>query len=344
MELDDLDVAVEDIAEGLGFSSLDDNDKQLDIEVGKQDEGTETPPTDEGEKELEVGKEEEKEKELEKQPVEDSAKTEPEVEPGPAPPKTWRPEATKDWDKLPAGVKAEVLKREEDMFKGIEAYKFDAGIGKAIKNIVAPHEEAIRKEGVEPLYLIKNLLNAHVVLSTKADQAQKQAVFQKLAQEYGVELDPARQVYQDPEVLSLKKTIAELNSRISTTENRTAEQIRASLKQEIDQFAADPKNIHFDAVSDDIAQLLKSGAAKDLQEAYDKAIYYNPTTRALEVQRLAAIEAEKAKKEAAEKVKAAREATAANVKATPKVGSGTAPVGSMEDTMKETLAKIKSRA
>ena len=44
-------------------------------------------------------------------------------------PKTWRPEAAAKFATLPPEVQQEVLKREEDIFKGLEGYKADASIG-----------------------------------------------------------------------------------------------------------------------------------------------------------------------------------------------------------------------
>jgi hypothetical protein len=54
-------------------------------------------------------------------------------------PKTWRPEAAAKFSALPPEVQQEVLKREEDIFKGLEAYKADAGIGKAVKSVLQPY-------------------------------------------------------------------------------------------------------------------------------------------------------------------------------------------------------------
>ena len=58
----------------------------------------------------------------EEQPTEPEVKSEAAL----APPKTWRAEALAKWETLPAEVQREVLKREEDIFKGLESYKADA--------------------------------------------------------------------------------------------------------------------------------------------------------------------------------------------------------------------------
>ena len=54
--------------------------------------------------------------------------------------------------------------------------------------------------------------------------------------------------------------------------------------------------------------------------------------------------AAKAKAEAAERAKQTRKATGANVKSSAKAASGTAPLGSIDDTLNAALVAIKSRA
>lgn len=142
----------------------------------------------------------------------------------------------------------------------------------------------------------------------------------------------------------MQKQLADLQSRLNGREQQEAEQVRSKLQAEIDAFASDPAHQYFDEVANDIAGLLRSGAAKDLKDAYDKAIWANPITRAKEQARLTAEAEAKAKAEAAERAKQARKATGANVKSSAKAASGTAPLGSIDDTLNAALATIKSRA
>ena len=257
-------------------------------------------------------------------------------------PKTWRPEAAAKFASLPPEVQQEILKREEDIFRGLEAYKADASIGKALKDIVQPYMQLFQAQGIDPLQQVAGLMRAHVALSTGTPE-QKQQFFQYLAKEYGVELG-MEAPYIDPQVASLQKQLAELQSRLNSREQREIAEARSKLQAEIDAFASDPAHQYFDEVANDIAGLLRSGVAKSLQEAYEKAVWANPVTRAKEQARLAAEAEAKAKAEAAEKAKQARKAIGANVKSSAKVASGTAPLGSIDDTLNEALAAIKSRA
>lgn len=258
------------------------------------------------------------------------------------PPKTWRPEAAAKFATLPPEVQQEVLKREEDIFKGLESYKADASIGKALKGVVQPYLQMFQSQGIDPMQQVSGLMRAHVALATGTPE-QKQQFFQHLAKEYGVDLG-TEAPYVDPQVAGLQKQLSDLQSRLNGREQHEANEARSKLQAEIDSFASDPAHQYFDEVANDIAGLLRSGAAKDLKDAYDKAIWANPITRAKEQARLTAEAETKAKAEAAERAKQARKATGANVKSSAKAASGTAPLGSIDDTLNAALAAIKSRA
>ena len=258
------------------------------------------------------------------------------------PPKTWRPEAAAKFATLPPEVQQEVLKREEDIFKGLESYKADASIGKALKGVVQPYLQMFQSQGIDPMQQVSGLMRAHVALATGTPE-QKQQFFQHLAKEYGVDLG-TEAPYVDPQVAGLQKQLTDLQSRLNGREQQEANDARSKLQAEIDTFASDPAHQYFDEVANDIAGLLRSGAAKDLKDAYDKAIWANPITRAKEQARLTADAEAKAKAEAAERAKQARKATGANVKSSAKAASGTAPLGSIDDTLNAALANIKSRA
>ena len=257
-------------------------------------------------------------------------------------PKTWRPEAAAHFATLPSEVQKEILKREEDIFRGLEGYKADASIGKALKSVVQPYTELFQSQGIDPMQQVSGLMRAHIALATGTPE-QKQQFFQHLASEYGVELS-GEMPYVDPQVADLQKQLASLQSRLNGREQQEATQARAKLQAEIEAFASDPAHTYFDEVANDIAGLLKSGAAKDLSDAYEKAIWANPITRAKEQARLTVAAEAKAKTEAAEKVKQARRATSVNVRSSAKAASGTAPTGSIDDTLNEALSAIRSRA
>lgn len=261
------------------------------------------------------------------------------------PPKTWRKEALEQWNALPEVVKAEVLKREEDIFRGLETYRADATFGKSLKSVLDPYLPILQQYNIDPAAQVANLMQAHHTLALGAPE-QKVAFMRQLAQEYGIdlgELSGAGAPFVDPAVDALQKELQAVKSTLSARERAEAQQRMQSIQTEIEQFASDPANEHFDTVANDIAALLKAGTAKDLKDAYEKAVWANPVTRAKLVAKQQADAAAQAKAEAAKRAAAAKSASSVVVRAKPSSASGTAPIGSMDDTMQETLAAIQAR-
>jgi hypothetical protein len=324
----DMSGALDSISEGLGFGGEADPDLEVDPEV-KPD--PEAKPAD-----TQV-----------KEPAAATPPADPAAKPLEAP-KTWRPEAAAEFAKLPVTVQQEVLKREEDIFKGLEAYKADATVGKSFSTVLQPFQPLLQQHNVDPVRLTANLMQAHATLSLGTPE-QKQQLFAKLAADYGVTLPQAASgeeaPYTDPAVQALQAEIKALQSQLSGTQQQQrqfAEQqqaeVRSKLTAEIDAFAADPAHPHFDEVSSDMVAFIKQGMS--LKDAYDKAVWANPVTRAKEIERTTAESKVKAEAEAKAKAEAARKATAVNVKAKPKQAGAATPLGSLDDTLNAAYAKL----
>ena len=342
----DMDAAADSIGADLFPAEDRDNDNELDFDPEYTGKPT-TPPK----QELTDKEAEEYGGEV-KPPAEGDPAADPAAPAKPVAPTTWRPEAAAEWDKLPPTVQAEIAKREEDMFRGLEAYKGDAAVGKTFNTVVAPFSNMLQQQQWEPAQLTHQLMSAHAMLSMGTPD-QKLAQVLAIADQYGIQLqptDPADAPYEDPAVTALRKELNAVNSKLSQTEQYQHEQrtrqeteIRNQLNAEIVAFSSDPKNTHFETVANDIAVLLQSGVAKDLKDAYEQAVYRNPVTRAAEIERVATEKAKAAQVAAAAKAETARRATSSNVRTSAKPASGTAGLGSIDDTLAETLANIQSR-
>lgn len=265
-------------------------------------------------------------------------------------PKTWRKEASATWAALPSEAKAEILKREADIFAGIESYKVDATFGKSVKQVVAPFEGILKQNNMDPVQTINGLLNSHYTLAT-GTREQKENLFRLLAKDYQIDiasLIPSGQQageppYIDPAVADLRQKLAGVESELTQARQARLNESKANISKQVASFAEDPKNIYFNELSEDMASLVQRGIAGTLQEAYEKAIWLNPVTRAKEASRIATEQATAAQAAAKAKVATAKAATAANVKTSAKSGSATAPLGTLDDTLASALAEIKSR-
>jgi hypothetical protein len=273
--------------------------------------------------------------------------------PTPAPveaPRTWRPDAQAKWTALPPEVQQEVLKREEDMFKGLNVYKEDAQRGKAFNSVFEPHMPLLQQTGLDPVGLTKELFNAHILLATGTPQA-KADFMQHLMKSYGVELaqtDPSLAPYVDPTVSALQKQLEAVQSKLADRDRQELSVKQQQLQKEADTFkgelkafSEDPKNEFFFEVATDIAAFVGQGVP--LKDAYQKACWQNEAVRQKLVDRETAKKLEETRKSEAEAAAKAKKAAAVNVNVrTKQTSGGTTGLGSIDDTMKETLAALRA--
>ncbi len=259
-------------------------------------------------------------------------------------PRTWRTEAAAQFATLPPVVQAEIAKREEDMFKGIESYKGMATIGKTYSDAVKPYEQVMRQVGADPVETVKGLMQSHYTLAFGTAH-EKATLMHKIAADYGIDLGAVQEQvqYQDPQVQSLREELNQLRSshqQLATAENTRSQQ---QLNGMIREFASDAKNVHFKEVISDMVTLLQAGAEPDLASAYQTAVWRNPVTRAKEIERTNAANAAEAAAKAKAEVEKAKKTMAGNVKPGARSGSAATPSGSIEDTMRETLARMREQ-
>ena len=260
-----------------------------------------------------------------------------EAEPVEAPPVSLSGAIKEKWKDLPADVRAEWKKREDDMHRTMTAHDGELRVGRAIKEIAAPYEAVIRSEGGTVEGAFKDLLNTAYVLRTGSPQ-QKANLILQTAQQFGVDLVPYLQGQQgNNPIVALQEQIHALKQQADPEKIRTQLQEdfeRDRIKTEIEAFAANPQNVHFQTVRTAMGSLMSTGRAKNLQEAYEMAIWADPSIRTDLLKAQQAQEAEKKKAEMAAKKKAAGSVTGSPGLASP---STKAPNKSLEDEIRDNL-------
>lgn len=241
--------------------------------------------------------------------VAEPQQTEPEqerVEPALSPPNGWSAEAKAKWHELPPEIMAAVQKREQDITKFTSTRDEHASFGKEMYQAVQPYLALIKAEGATPAAAVQSMLNTAYVLRNGTPDQKRNALLQT-ARQFGVDLgaQPGRQPNQPPEIATLYQEIAQLKSYIAQQQQTEQTQLQSEVQAEIEAFAADPKHPHYQAVKGHMAALIAQGAAKDLQDAYDQAVWANAETRAT---LLAQQRAEEEQKRAAEARRRAEEA------------------------------------
>lgn len=253
------------------------------------------------------------------------------------PPNTWRKETAGLFKDLPDAVKQEVHRRESDFHRGISEYRDAAAFGRSIFEDVSPHFETMRQLGSTPREVVRDVLGAWQQLATGTPE-QKQATFLRLADGYGIDLSELldardRAPSNSPELTPVLQRIEQLESTLTQAQRAQAESAWQGQVEQAQKFLTDPAREFMPQVVDDVIALVRAGYDPD--EAYNKAIWAHPDTRA---KLLSKQENERRQREAAETARA-RKAATVNV-----TRRGTPPAvekpGSMEDTIRQTLRKI----
>jgi hypothetical protein len=212
-------------------------------------------------------------------------------------PSTWKKEYVQIWDKMEKGEqisKEDFTKfaeyanqRESEYKKGVSTYKAEADRAKGYEEAIAPFVPDLQKRGIQPAQYIQNLARADQILTT-APYEQKVQLFQRLAQEYGIQLNGEGQMQQfDPYTQQLMNQLNMVNQEVSSIKGRFAQEENQRLMSEIQKYQSDTANYpHFDVVREEMAQLLELGKAQDLETAYKKAVRMNDDVWSLEQERL----------------------------------------------------------
>jgi hypothetical protein len=313
----DMDAGVADIAESMGFSTDGDDDIDDNTDTGTDDELQE--------QETETTKE-----------IKDDAK-EPEVTTKNAP-SSWAKEQHDNWAKIPKEAQEYVELREKQMLDGIEQYKQGHQQALEMQRVIEPFRGSLQKHGVSETQAIQNLFTHHIALTEGTTEA-RQAAFVALGQNLGLIPNEGQ-----PPVDQRTQELQQRLERIERQEQQRAQQAQAQsyskIEQEVNAFASDPKNEYFDEVADDVVTLLKTGI--DLQSAYEKAVWANPITRAKELSKSVAEQTKALSAKSQQQAKAAKKATSSNVRPLNSSKASNDPAQSWDDTMAETLAKIKN--
>lgn len=263
-------------------------------------------------------------------------------------PKTWTKEAVEKWATVDPVVKAEVLKREEDMFRGLEQYKEKAELGTKYDTVVEPFRAILAAEQIDPVQLFQSFSANHYLLS-RGTPEQKLDVAANLVKSYGLDIDAIKERLGNqppppsPEVLELRERLAKIEGNVQERTQAELEAKKQEFSQQVEAFAKDPKNIYFEEVASDIAFLLGKGVETSLQAAYDSAVLRNPATRQKEIDRITTERMTAAQKAEEKRLADAKRAQGANVKSKPKTADGTVPVGTLDETLSETFEKIQAR-
>ena len=215
----------------------------------------------------------------------------------PARPKGWKKDFIPAWEKMSRGealtpdeakaIAGYAVQRENEFATGVSTYKTEAEQVRKWNEAVAPMIQRLQQHGVDPASYVKQLVGADQLLTHGTTDQKIQALGQ-LAQSYGIPLSVLAQGQQgsvNPIVDDLLSQIQSQRDEIAQIKAWRSQQESSSIESLVNDFKSSDKAPHFEAVRGHMAQLLEAGLAKDLEDAYEQAVFINRETRELELAR-----------------------------------------------------------
>lgn len=225
------------------------------------------------------------------------------------------------------------MRRSEEMHKGLEQYRQKAQFADQMAQAIQPYAQTIQSMGMHPAQAVQKLMEADRIMRSGTAE-QKQAAAKHILQGYGIQIGEGQQPYVDQNLSAVQQQLQQMQGWILQRNQQEQKRQEDSLNSEIDGFRQDPANKYFEHVAGDMAGLLQAGIATNLKDAYERAIYANPTVRTqLLAEQQAQSEAAR-KAEALQRAQEAKKASAINVQKRGTI-QARKPLGSMEDTIRE---------
>lgn len=210
--------------------------------------------------------------------------------------------------KAPDGLKAEekakfaeldpfwqqvITRRETEAHRALTRQDEERQFGRQALELTRPYMETIQREGGKPLDAYRLYLETAQIMRTGTPE-QKGMAIASVCRQFGVppqhlfnaltggnipSVQPGQQVPFDPRFESLAQRQERIEQALIQQEQMRQQQETEFLQGHIEEFSASPGHEHFETVKDRMGTLLVSGLAKDMQDAYDQAVWSDPTIR-----------------------------------------------------------------
>lgn len=250
-----------------------------------------------------------------------------------APPPGWTPAAKAAYASLPPEVQEAVARREQEInngfaklrdYKGLDEY---ADMAKASGTTL--REAFDRYKAAEDL--LDRDFRGGVLSLCEMYGVHPMQLAQEFAGMFTSEQGQPQQGQQppqgmNPEVGLLARELAGIKEFVRTLSTERETQERQAINGAVQQFSQD--KLYFEDVRKDMADLIRTGKANTLDEAYDKACWMNPQIRDLLIKEQAAPQ------NAADRVSQARRASGSLRTGAP---AGNAPSGSSTSNLRSAL-------
>jgi hypothetical protein len=283
------------------------------------------------------------------------------------PPSSWKPLVRAEWAKLPANVRAEIHRREQDFQNGQSQLLPDAQLGKSLRDVIRPYEAMIQAEGGTPERAVADLFRTAAVFRTGTQMQKLQAIAQ-VADQFRVDLTPLFNAMQqgkgaappaqpgqlrDPRVDQLieqsQRQERERQQQLQQEQQRVSQELESSVNRWMNETDAqgNPKRPYLNDVINEMSALVAQFKQSDpslnhsqaLDKAYEAAIWAHPEVRQLLTQQQQTELDAKRRADNQSRVRDAKRAGSVNVTRRASVPSPGKP-GSMDETLNATAREL----
>ncbi|MBM3273536.1 MAG: hypothetical protein FJZ00_00175 [Candidatus Sericytochromatia bacterium] len=255
----------------------------------------------------------------------------------PTMPTSWSADAKAAWASLPPAVQMAVSKREAEVSAGFKSYSEKVREFDPVLQAIQPVLPYLSANGISP--------GAYLARLSQIDQflrAQPVEGVRWIMQGMGLTPDhliPTPGDHQQQPAEPEDPRISRMQQELDGMAGYLQQQRVSGVVNEIEAFRRQPGHEMLDQLRPQMAQLLSSGMADSLDDAYQKAMWMSPETRGQLMQADEAKRTEAARKAADE----ARRAKVVNVKSAG-IGAGATPQArTIDETLNAAFERIQAR-
>jgi len=214
-------------------------------------------------------------------------------------PAQWKPAVREKWAALPREVQEEVLRREGDTMRLIGSVGQKIRMADEVGQHLQPFIPKLTASGTNTQEFLGDVFGTIKSLANGSPQ-EKAEVIANIIQSYGIDLKTLDATLSgrisapppDPRLVEAHRRAVAAETQLRQRDGERYQQTEQTVQNTLTQFASDGKNEFFDDVRYLMADLVESGRVNTLQDAYQAAIWANPDTRKILLQREAVTRAE----------------------------------------------------
>lgn len=267
-------------------------------------------------------------------------------------PNSWKPALREKWGSVTEDIQAEIDRREKEISAELSKTAEPRKFYEAVQQTIAPYQSMLAAEGLHPVRAIGELFQ--VAAGLRANNPQRVAgLVAGIVKQFGVDrfgpqfiealaasIDGTGQPQggAQSQAVDPNQLAQQIEQRVMAQfHQRQSQAMNQQVNQEVQSFAEGRE--FFEDVRTEMSALISSGVAKDLDDAYNRAVWANPDTRAALMQR-----EEKKRAETANAAIQQSKAAASPIKSQPSSMNGFSNSdGSIRDTLREALAEARRR-